>query len=81
MAEFEDNKSKINLSDIKSSHNIKRMFSFLHEKRKLKMIVYNKEVQKICSIGFEDYKKISRKYKIGERNGKGKEYNIIFIMN
>ena len=74
MAEFEDNKSKINLRDIKSLYNIERIFSFLYEKQKLKMIIYSKELQKICSIGIENYKKISGKYKIGERNGKGKEY-------
>ena len=72
MAEFEDNKSKINLRNIKSSYNIKRIFSFLYEKQKLKMIVYSKELQKICSIGVEDYKKISGKYKKGEKTEKGK---------
>ena len=77
MAEFEDNKTKINLRDIKSSYNIKRIFSFLFEKQKLKMIVYSKELQKVFSIGIEDYKKESGKYKIGEKNGKGKD--IVFI--
>jgi len=81
MAEFEDNKSNINLKDIKSLYNIKRIFSFIYEKQKLKIILYNKEFQKICSIGIENYKKISRKYKIGERNGYGKEYiaNILIF--
>jgi len=76
MAEFEDNKSKINLRDIKSLYNIKRIFSFLYEKQKLKMAVYNKELQKMFSIGIEDYKKKSGKYKIGEKNGEGKDYII-----
>ena len=76
MVEFEDNKSKVNLKDIKSSYNIKRIFSFLYEKQKLKMIVYNKELQKKCLIYIEDYKKISGKYKKGEKNGKGEEYTI-----
>ena len=76
MAEFEDNKSKINLRDIKSSYNIKRIFSFLYEKQKLKMIIYSKELQKMYSIGIEDYKKISGKYKKGEKNGEGEEYII-----
>ena len=44
MAKFEDNKFKINLKDIKSSYNIKRIFSFLYEKQKLKMIVYANDV-------------------------------------
>ena len=47
MAEFEDNKAKINLRDIKSLYNLKRIFSFLYEKQKLKMLVYSKELQKI----------------------------------
>jgi len=40
------------------------------------MIIYNKELKKILLIGNEDYKKISGIYKIGEKNGKGKEYII-----
>ena len=76
MSEFEDNKSNINLRDIKSSYNLKRIFSFLNEKQKLKMIVYNKEFQKMCLKSIEDYKKKSGKYKKGEKNGKGKEYII-----
>ena len=76
MAEFENIKSKTNLKDIKSSYIIKKVFSFLFEEQKLKMIVYSKELQKICSIGIEDYKKISGKYKKGEKNGKGEEYII-----
>ena len=76
MAEIEDNKSNINLRDIKSSYNIKRIFSFLYEKQKLKMIVYSKELQKMFSIGIEDYKKISGKYKIIGKNGKVKEFII-----
>ena len=69
MSEFKDIKSKINLKDIKSTYIIKTIFSFLHKKQKLKIIVYNKELQKNLLICFEDYKKISRIYKIGEKNG------------
>ena len=75
MAENEDFKSKIDLRAIKSSYIKKIIFSFLNEKQKLKMIVYSKKLQKICSIGIEDYKKISGKYKIIGKNGKGREYN------
>ena len=74
MVELENNKSKINLRDIKSSYIIKRIFSFLFEKQKLKMIVYSKEFQNICLIDIEYYKKISGKFKKGEKNGKGEEY-------
>ena len=38
------------------------------------MIAYNKELQKILLVDIRDFKEISGKYKIGERNGKGKEY-------
>ena len=76
MAEKEDIKSKIDLKEIKSEYIKKRIFSFLNEKQNFKMIIYSKELQKICSIGIEDYKNKSGKYKIGEKNGKGKEYII-----
>ena len=76
MAEFKELKTYINLRDIKSYFIIKRIFSFLNEKQKLNMIIYNKEIQKIFSVDIENYKKITEKYKIGERNGRGKEYNL-----
>ena len=76
MAEFKNNKSKINLKDIKSSYIIQKIFSFLNENQKLEMIIYNKELQKKCLIGIKNYKTINGVYKIGEKNGKGKEYSI-----
>ena len=85
MAENEDVKSKIDLREIKSSYIKKIIFSFLNKKHKLKMIVYNKELQKLCLIGIEDYKNKSGIYKIGGKNGKGKEYfintNILKMQN
>ena len=38
------------------------------------MIIYNKQLQKIFDVDIEPYKIISGKYKIGDKNGKGKEY-------
>ena len=76
MAEFEVIKSKIKLRDIKSSYILKIIFLFLNEKQKLKIIVYSKELQKMCLIGIEDYKKIRNIYKIGGKSGEGKEYII-----
>ena len=77
MAEFENiTTTKINLSEIKSSYIKEKIFSFLNEKQKLEMIAYNKELQKILSISIEKYKKIKGIYKIGEKNGNGKEYII-----
>ena len=74
MAELEDNKNNINIRDIKSSYIIKEIFSFLHEKQQLNMVIYNNDLQKAILVDIEHYKNISGKYKIGEKNGKGKEY-------
>ena len=48
----------INIKDIKSFYIIKNVFSFLDEKRKLNIIIYNKKLQKILLIDLNDYKKI-----------------------
>ena len=76
MNEIKDIKSKINYSYIKSSYIIKKVLSFLNEKQKLNIIKYSNELQKICLVDILYYKKISGKYKIGEKNGKGKEFII-----
>ena len=74
MSKLEQLKSNIILREIKSSYIIKEVFSFLNEKQKLNMIIYNKALQRELEIELDYYKKISGKYKIGEKNGKGKEY-------
>ena len=77
MAEFKPkDKGIINLQDIKSKYILERIFSFLKEKQKLNMIIYNKKIQGIIGIGTEYFKKASGKYKIGEKNGEGKEYRL-----
>ena len=76
MADLEEIKSNVNIRDIKSSYIIMELFSFLHEKQKLNIIIYNKELQKIFSVDIEYYKIKAGKYKISEKNGKGKEYTI-----
>ena len=61
---------------IKSYYIMKKIFSFITIKNKFKLIIYNKEFQKKLKIDIEDYKKESGKYKIGEKNGKGIEYDL-----
>ena len=78
MTEFENRKFNIKLEDIKSSYITKQIFSFLREKKKLNIIIYNKELQKKFLINIEDYKNISGRYKKGEKNGK--EKNIMMIV-
>ena len=69
-------KSKKYLKDIGSSYIIKHIFSFLGAKQQLNFIIYNKELQKILGVGIIGYKKVSGKYITGQRNEKGKEYNL-----
>ena len=77
MSEFEEIKCNINLTrDIKSTYNLDRIFSFLEKRQKLNIIIYNKNLQKILGVNIKDYKKISGRYKIGEKNGKGSEYTL-----
>ena len=40
------------------------------------MIMYNKELQNMFNVSIENYKKLSGKYKIGGKNGNGREYII-----
>ena len=62
------------LRDIKSSYIIRGIFSFLNKRQYLDMIIENKELQKKVLVDINDYKLMSGKYKIGEKNGKGREY-------
>ena len=60
MAELK--KNKIILEVIKSTYIIEKVFSFLDEKQKLNMIIYNKQLQNNFEVNIEDYKK--NKWKI-----------------
>ena len=57
MNKFKEIKPKINYRDIKSSYIIKRIFSFLDEKEKLEIIIYNKKLKKILAVNINEYKK------------------------
>ena len=74
MEESESIKSEKNIESL-SKYVLEDIFSFLPEKQKLEIIIYNKELKKQLDINIEDYKKIKGIYRIRERNGKGKEYN------
>ena len=65
------------LGNIKSSYIAKRIFFFLNEKQKFNLIIYNKQLQIIFGIDIIAYKNLSGKYKVGEKNGKGREYTLI----
>ena len=63
------------LKNIKSSYFTRIIFSFLEEGNKLKVLKYNKYLQKEMNISLINYKFYSRRYIIYESNGIGKEYN------
>ena len=63
------------LDQIKSKYILKKIFSFLFQETKLKFVEANKKMMNILNINLLDYQLLSGKYLIGERNGKGKEYN------
>ena len=70
-------KLKVNLKKkVKSLYIIKHIFSFLYQNKKLSLIAYNKYFKNIFNLDIDYYKEISRKYKIVEKNGKGKEYKL-----
>ncbi len=67
---------QIKIIDLKTPI-LKIIFSFLNglnEGKKLKIIKNNKKLQKKLDVNIRNYKQFSWRYKIGERNGKGKEY-------
>ena len=71
------NFNQINLrKSIKSNFILKKIFSILDENIKLNMMKYNKNYQKLFGFNIEYYKEISGRYMVGDRNGKGEEYDF-----
>ena len=62
------------LSNIKSSYFSEIIFSYIYERKKLKLVKYNKSLQKNINISIINYKFYSGKYIIYETNNIGKEY-------
>ena len=61
--------------NIKSLYFIKLVFLYIDERQKLKIVQYNKSLQKNLDISIINYKHISGKYLIFQTNGIGKEYD------
>ena len=66
------------LKGIKSNYLIQYIFFLLNQNRKLKLVKYNKNLQNKLTINLDDYKNLSRKYIIYEKNEKK---NINMIVN
>ena len=60
---------------IKSSYIIKKIYSLLNERRKLEIIKYSKNIQNKLNINLINYRLLSGKKLIGNKNGICKLYN------
>ena len=60
---------------IKADYLLQSIFSFVDDKKKLKIVQNSKKFQKRLDINIMNYRQMSAKFFIGERNGIGKEYN------
>ena len=65
------------MENIKSAIVLKKIFNYIFEKKKLKIIKYNKRTQNILNLSIINYKISSGRYIVLEENNKGKEYNIL----
>ena len=65
------------LKNVKSVFFIRIIFSHLEDKKKLKIIKYNKIIQKNINISIINYKHFQGKYIVYESDEFGKEYNGI----
>ena len=63
------------LKNLKSVYFIRKIFSYLEEYKKLKLIKYNKSTQKNINISLINYKLLNGNYIIYENQKRGKEYN------
>ena len=66
------------LQNIKSSYFIKLIYTFVEESQKLKLVRYNKNIQKYLDISIINYKYFKGRYIIYESNGIGKIYDVYF---
>ena len=63
------------LDNIKSVYFLRSIFSSIYEKTKLKVVIYNKNIQNKLDINITYYKFFSGKYKIVDKNGNVKVFN------
>ena len=63
------------LDNVKSLYILKIFFSFVDEKRKLKLVKYNKNLQQKIDISISNFIHLQLKYIIYKSMGKGEEYD------
>ena len=62
------------MENVESKYILQNIFAFMDNKRKFKIVKYNKSLKNKLNLNLEDYKKLSGKYIIYSEKGKGKEY-------
>ena len=63
------------LKNIRSYYFHMKVFSYMPEERKLKMLKYNKTLQSYLNIGIINYMHFKNKYIVYDTKGIGKEYD------
>ena len=64
------------LEKIKSTYFRKDIFSFVTEKKKLKLLKHNKKEQKLFNIDLKNYILFKRKFVIFDKNGNAQEFDF-----
>jgi len=67
---------QVKLEKMKSTYYIIKLFLYIDDRKKLKLIKYNKKTQKLLDININNYKLFKRKYVVFNKNGIAKEYGI-----
>ena len=74
---FKSENTKSNLfTSVKSYYILQEIFSFLKIENFLNLIIYNKQLQKKFGYNLEYYKKISGKYRLYNKCGRGEVYKL-----
>jgi len=63
------------INKVKSTFIVQKIFSFTDERRKLELIKYNKDIQKLLNMNLINYRLFSGKYIIENKNGYCKIYD------
>ena len=63
------------LKNVKSCKVMKKIFSNIEHTTKLKLIIYNKNIQQKLNIKITDFMRFSGRYKAIDEDGKIKEYD------
>ena len=64
------------ISNIRSKYCLEYIFSFIEEKKKLSIIMYNKDLQNRLNRNINFYKGVGWKFLEIDKNGIGKIYNF-----